>query len=64
MPDIIPQPLVNIQLRSFLGFANYFRDRVSYHSDTVAPLTKMIDYSAKKQSKLCWKQQGYGVQGD
>ena len=53
-----PQPLVNTQLRSFLGFVNYFRDHVPNHSDTVAPLTKMIDYSAKKQSKLCWTQQG------
>ena len=48
-----PQPLVNTQLRSFLRFVNYFRDHVPHHSDTVAPLTKMIDYSAKKQSKLC-----------
>ena len=53
-----PQPLVNTQLRSFLGFVNYFRDHVPNHSDTVAPLTKMIDYSATKQSKLCWTQQG------
>lgn len=53
-----PQPMVNTQLRSFLGFVNYFRDHVPNHSDTVAPLTKMIDYSAKKQSKLCWTQQG------
>lgn len=53
-----PQPLVNTQLRSFLGFVNYFRDHVPNHSDTVAPLIKMIDYSAKKQSKLRWTEQG------
>jgi hypothetical protein len=53
-----PQPLVNTQLRSFLGFVNYFRDHVPNHSDTVAPLTKMIDYSASKQSKLRWTPQG------
>ena len=47
-----PQPLVNTQLRSFLGFVNYFRDHVPNHSDTVAPLTKMIDYSASKQRLL------------
>ena len=53
-----PQPLVNTQLRSFLGFANYFRDHVPNYSNTTAPLTRMINYSAKKQSKICWTPQG------
>ena len=44
-----PKPLNNTQLRSFLGFVNYFRNHVPNHSNVVAPLHAMIDHSAKKQ---------------
>ena len=53
-----PRPLNNTQLRSYLGFVNYFRDHVPNHSNVVAPLHKMIDHSAKKQSKLIWTVEG------
>ena len=53
-----PKPMNNTQLRSFLGFVNYFRDHVPNHSNIVAPLHKMIDHSAKKQSKLSWTPEG------
>ena len=41
-----------------MGFVNYFRDHVPNHSNVVAPLHKMIDHSAKKQSKLSWTPEG------
>ena len=53
-----PKPLNNTQLRSFLGFVNYFRDHVPNHSNVVAPLHKMIDHSAKKQTRLLWTPEG------
>ena len=53
-----PKPQNNTQLRSYLGFVNYFRDHVPNHSNVVAPLHKMIDHSAKKQSKLTWTPEG------
>ena len=37
-----------------LGLTNYFRDHVPNHSNVVAPLHKMIDHAAKKQSMLIW----------
>jgi hypothetical protein len=44
------KPMVNTQLRSFLGLANYFKDFVPNHSNVVSPLFKMVDHAAKKQA--------------
>jgi transposase InsO family protein len=54
----IPKPMVNTQLRSFLGLANYFKDFVPNHSNVVSPLFKMVDHSAKKQTALKWTPEG------
>ena len=53
-----PKPMVNTQLRSFLGVANYFKDFVPNHSNVVSPLFKMVDHSAKKQEALKWTIEG------
>ena len=53
-----PKPMVNTQLRSFLGLANYFKDFVPNHSNVVSPLFKMVDHSAKKQTTLKWTPEG------
>ena len=49
-----PMPRKMIDLRSFLGLTNYFRNHVPNHSHVVAPLHKMIDHAAKKQTLLVW----------
>jgi RNase H-like domain found in reverse transcriptase len=49
-----PKPVNNTQMRSFLGFVNYFRNHVPNHSNVVAPLHAMIDHSARKQAALSW----------
>ena len=49
-----PMPRKTTELRSFLGLTNYFRDHVPNHSNVVAPLHKIIDHAAKKQSMLIW----------
>ena len=54
----LPKPMVNTQLRSFLGLANYFKDFVPNHSNVVSPLFKMVDHSAKKQTALKWTPEG------
>ena len=53
-----PKPVNDTQLRSFLGFVNYFRNHVPNHSNVVAPLHAMIDYPAKKQAALSWTPSG------
>lgn len=53
-----PKPVNNTQLRSFLGFVNYFRDHVPNHSNIVAPMTKMIHNSAEKKAALTWTPEG------
>jgi hypothetical protein len=53
-----PKPVNNTQMRSFLGFVNYFRNHVPNHSNVVAPLHAMIDHSAKRQTALSWTPQG------
>ena len=53
-----PKPVNNTQLRSFLGFVNYFRNHVPNHSNVVAPLHAMIDHSAIKQAVLSWTPAG------
>ena len=53
-----PKPVNNTQLRSFLGFINYFRDHVPNHSNVVAPLSRMIDHSAKKKAAIIWTPEG------
>ena len=52
------KPMLNTQLRSFLGVANYFKDFVPNHSNVVSPLFKMVDHSAKKQEALKWTIEG------
>ena len=42
--------MMNTQLRSFLGVANYFKDFVPNHSNVVSPLFKMVDHSAKNKN--------------
>ena len=53
-----PMPRKMTELRSFLGLTNYFRDHVPNHSNVVAPLQKMIDHAAKKQTLLIWTDDG------
>ena len=53
-----PRPVNNTQLRSFLGFINYFRDHVPNHSNVVSPLTKMVDHSATKKTAIQWTPEG------
>ena len=53
-----PKPVQTTSLRSFLGLANYFRDFVPNHSNTVSPLHKMIDNSAKKKTPVVWTPEG------
>lgn len=48
-----PQPVVFKQLKSFLGFVNYFRDFIRNQSMLVKPLHKLLtDY--KKHAKISW----------
>ena len=48
-----PQPVVFKQLKSFLGFVNYFRDFIRNQSMLVKPLHRLlIDY--KKHAKISW----------
>jgi hypothetical protein len=56
-----PKPIVNTQLRPFLGLANYFKDFVPNHSNVVSPLFKMVDHCAKKQAALKWTPGGKGI---
>ena len=53
-----PKPVNNTQLRSFLGFINYFRDYVPNHSNVVSPLTQMINHSAAKKTAVQWTPEG------
>ena len=53
-----PTPVNNTQLRSFLGFINYFRDHDPNHSNVVSPLTKMVDHSATKKTAIMWTPEG------
>ena len=53
-----PKPVNNTQLRSFLGFINYFRDHVPNHSNVVSPLTRMVDHSASKKTAIKWTPEG------
>ena len=54
-----PKPVNNTQLRSFLGFVNYFREHVPNHSNVVHPLHAMVDHSATKQTKIVWTPEGH-----
>jgi hypothetical protein len=54
-----PKPVNNTQLRSFLGFVNYFREHVPNHSNVVHPLHAMVDHSATKQTKILWTPEGH-----
>ena len=45
-------------LRGFLGFANYFRQFVPFHSDIVKPLQRMVDPKALKRSPIYWTPEG------
>lgn len=48
-----PQPIVYKQLKSFLGFVNYFRDFIRNQSMLVKPLHRLLtDY--KKHLKIRW----------
>ena len=47
-------PRKTTELRSFLGLTNYYWDHVPNNSNVVAPLHKIIDHAAKKQSLLIW----------
>ena len=48
-----PQPIIYKQLKSFLGFVNYFRDFIRNQSMLVKPLHRLLtDY--KKHLKICW----------
>ena len=49
-----PMPRRTMELRSFLGLTNYFRDHVPNHSNVVAPLQKLITHTSKKQTLLIW----------
>jgi RNase H-like domain found in reverse transcriptase len=53
-----PKPMVNTQLRSFLGLENSIKDFVPNHSNVVSQLFKMVDHSAKKQTALNWTPEG------
>jgi len=39
----IDRPVAEKQLKSFVGFANYFRDHVRNHSTRIEPLTRLLD---------------------
>lgn len=48
-----PIPLVSKQLKSFLGFVNYFHDFVRNHSSTVKPLHALIE-NYDRTRKIQW----------
>ena len=48
-----PVPILEKQLKSFLGLANWFRDHIRNYANTTAPLHRMLtDY--KRSRKLIW----------
>lgn len=47
------QPKTLKQLQAFVGLANYFRDHIEKHSDTVQPLTELIA-KIQKQRRFEW----------
>jgi hypothetical protein len=49
----VPQPILQQDLKSFLGLVNYFRDHVRNHSELVQPLHHMIS-PYKPRNKLKW----------
>ena len=52
-----PKPVNNTQMRSFVGFINYFRDYVPNHPNIVAPLSAMVIHSASKITAIVWTPQ-------
>jgi hypothetical protein len=51
----IPRPETQKGLKSFVGFANYFRDHIQNHSSRVEPLTRIMDgYSPS--AKIEWNE--------
>ena len=51
-----PKPIVQKQLRSFIGLANYFRTHVSNHSEIVRPLEGML-LNYKRTNRLNWTEE-------
>ena len=51
-----PQPQTVTQMRSFLGFCNYYGKFIHRYTQIAKPLYKLIsgDQAKTKQAKLCW----------
>ena len=49
-----PTPILETELRQFLGLANYFRDHIKDHSLVVYPLQILLGDGSTKRKKLVW----------
>jgi hypothetical protein len=56
--QLIPKPMTNTTLRSFIGAANWFRDFVPGQSMVMKPLQDMILHSKAKSHKITWTAEG------
>jgi hypothetical protein len=49
-----PRPETVTQVRSFLGFVNYFRRFIDKYADTAKPLNDLLHGARKKHAKVVW----------
>jgi len=49
-----PKPETVTQVRSFIGFVNYFRRFIDHFADTARPLNELLRGARKKQAKVQW----------
>ena len=49
-----PRPQTVTQVRSFLGFVNYFRRFIEHYADVARPLNELLHGARKKHAKVVW----------
>jgi RNase H-like domain found in reverse transcriptase/Integrase zinc binding domain/Chromo (CHRromatin Organisation MOdifier) domain/Integrase core domain len=49
-----PRPETVTQVRSFIGFVNYFRRFIDHFSERAAPLNELLKGASKKHARVTW----------
>ena len=49
-----PRPETETQVRSFLGFTNYFRRFINQYAEVARPLNELLHGARKKHAKVVW----------